>query len=100
VASVQFVLHDVNLPSLEEPTDDDFLGLDELVDDDLASFADFWLDGRATSPATSRMASRAASSATSSTASPGAATSTTKKNCGRDGHQEQASQVVEHRAAT
>ena len=34
---MQFVHDDINLPSLKELTDDDFLGLEELVDDDLAS---------------------------------------------------------------
>ena len=40
--------------SLEEPTDDDFLGLEGLVDDDLASFADLRLESRHTSRTASR----------------------------------------------
>ena len=55
-----FTHGDINIPGLEELTDDDSLGLEELVGDDLAPFVDLQLDRRGISP-TSRATSRAAS---------------------------------------
>src|SRR5215469_9408153 len=63
--STQFVHDDINLPGPQEPTDDDSLGLEEL----LAPFANLQLDSRGTS---SRAIARAASCAASCAASPAA----------------------------
>ena len=79
------------LPSTpQEPTDDSFLGIEELVDDH-APFANRQLDSRGasrstfrgTSHALSPATSHAASLATSRVLSPEAVTSTTKKKHGR-----------------